>query len=216
MLLFLSKYLYTGVIVPVALVLPLSIALLQYKCLSIELKWFTGSLLLGGIANVAAKLYAMEGMNNMPVSHIYTVVEFLLLSMFYRQLFKGRKLYRLIPVVVIIYTLFCIANTILWQRLTTYNSYSRSAEAILVMIYAIAYFKDMLDERLSIPYQQTVTWLNAGLLLYFSGSLFLFVCGNLIMTSLSLNTIIWNIHASLVLFMYILFAIGFYHAKRTA
>jgi hypothetical protein len=200
----------------VAIVFPLAMALFSYPRLPPALKWLSASLVLGGLSSIVMKLYAMEGQNNMPAFHVYTILEFLLLSLFYRQLFKGKKLYRLIPAAAVLYTGFWIINILLWQPLTKYNSYSRSAEALLLILYALAYFKYMLDGQLALPYYKAINWINTGLLLYFSGALSLFICGNLIMTSLALNTIIWNIHASLVLLMYLFFTIGLYHAKRTA
>ncbi|RYD56262.1 MAG: hypothetical protein EOP56_13085 [Sphingobacteriales bacterium] len=207
-------HLYMGVIVPLGILLPLTIALRRYKYLPVALKWFIGYLLLGVLTNVIVKTLATQGINNMPVFHVYTILEFSLLSIFFRQLFF-RRLHLILPIIAVVFTVFCLTNMLLWQPISEYNSYSRSAEAILIMVYAIIYFKEALDDQHAIPQKLTVTWINAGLLLYFSGSLFLFICGNYILANVSLNTIIWNIHASMVLLMYILFAVGFYYAKRT-
>ncbi|HYC29801.1 MAG TPA: hypothetical protein VEB42_13305, partial [Chitinophagaceae bacterium] len=63
-------------------------------------------------------------------------------------------------------------------------------------------------------YPETVLWINAGLLLYFSGSFLLFLFFEVLANNRSANNLAWVLHATLVLLMYILFAIGFIRAKK--
>ncbi len=211
----LVSHIYMGVIVPLAIVLPLTAAVVQYKGLPEACKILTWYLLMAGVTNLIAKMLAMQRINNLPVLHIYTLVEFAILSMFYRSVFKGSEVRKWILPVLSLFFCFCVVSAIFFQTIFIYNSYSRSVSAIIMMIYSIAYFKNALD-RDDLPSMDfsPLLWINAALLVYFGGAVFLFASSNLIQSNLVMNIIFWNIHASLVLIMYILFTIGLLHAKR--
>jgi hypothetical protein len=78
----------------------------------------------------------------------------------------------------------------------------------------VLYFKQALDSQ-ETPgiHQRVYSWINAGLLIYFGGSFFLFLSANQVLENFFMNTVFWNIHATLVLLMYSLFTTGLFHAK---
>lgn len=208
------SYVYMVVLVPSALIAPLSYALWNYRRLPASLKWFTGYLLLNAAGNILAAWLASRRINNLPVLHVYTVFEFVLLSLCYRKLLAPR-MKGWIYIVMSLFVVFCMVNSMFLQSIYKYNSYARSVSAILVSVYAIQYFKHTLDSSIqSATLHKVFSWINAGLLIYFAGSFFLFLLANQILGDFFMNTIVWNVHATLVLLMYSLFTVGLYHAKR--
>jgi hypothetical protein len=208
--------LYIGIIIPLSILIPLIVALYRYHGLPGPAKSIFHYLVFSGIINGIAIILARNGINNLPLLHLYTMAEFTLLTMFYRQVFSpriGRVLY---PYLAAVFAVFCIINAIFFQSVSSYNTYPRTIESMLLIIMALLFFYKMLSsEQEGAWYKNTFTWFNIGLLLYFSGSLSLFLLSDVLLKNKQLNEIAWIIHATLVLVMYMLFAGGFLHCKRT-
>jgi hypothetical protein len=206
---------YMGIVVPLAIIIPLGIALYKYGNLPGAYKILTWYLVIAGITNFTANILATRNINNLPLLHIYTALEFLVLSVFYRSVLKDSLVTKLILPVLVLFVIFCVVNALFFQTIFLYNSYSRSLSAFILVVYAIVYFKQRLDQGHSISkHNRPLLWINSALLIYFGGSFFLFISSNLILANITMNAMLWDIHASLVFVMYILFTIGFSNAKR--
>ena len=212
-----SKY-FMGVIVPLSVLLPIIIGIVQFKNLPgparIILWYVLTSGFFSGISVIVGRYFHT---NNMPLVHLYTAAEVVLFTWYYRRLsgntFKN-KFYILLPV---LFAILCIVNAVFFQNIYTYSSYTRSVEAIICMLFALNYFAIMAsvagDKR---TLRQPAFYFNAGIFLYFSGAFILFVFSNFIITNLSRHNflIIWNIHAALILLMYLFFSTGFLICKK--
>jgi hypothetical protein len=206
------SYLYMGVIVPLCIIIPLALVIYKYRSLPSALRIFGWYLALSGVTSVVTKFLAVQ--NNLPVLHIYTCIEFMLFALFYRKILEGTIMGRLAIPFIIIFAALCVANAIFLQSIYTYNSYTRSLEALFIIGFAISYFLKSLDS-LEKPSQlkQSITWINAALLIYFSGALVLFIVSNMVISDVPLGRELWNINATLVLIMYILFTVGLWKAE---
>jgi len=85
-------------------------------------------------------------------------------------------------------------------------------EAILLVCFSLYYFITTAADDEAAPWaSQPDNWVNAGILLYFSGALAQFAFSNVVdvTASQAIKLLIWELHATLVLIMYILFTISF-------
>jgi len=57
-------------------------------------------------------------------------------------------------------------------------------------------------------------YINSGMLIYFSGSFLLFIIYSVIISNYSLAYFIWDLHATFLLTMYILFAVALWKYKK--
>lgn len=207
-----------GVIVPLSVLLPIIIGILQFKNLSgparIILWYVLTSSFFSAISVIVGRYFHT---NNMPLVHLYTAAEVVLFTWYYRQLSGTavkNKFYILLPV---LFAILCIVNAVFFQSIYTYSSYTRSVEAIICMLFALNYFAIMAsatgDKR---TLRQPDFYFNAGIFLYFSGAFILFVFSNFIISNISMHNflIIWNIHAALILLMYLFFSTGFLLCKK--
>ncbi len=208
---------FMGVIVPLSILLPLFFGVLNFRETGVPARSILWYLLVAGLINLLGSVLG-TGMhvNNLPLLHIFTAMEFYLLLKFYQHLFFAEKvpvLFRLLP---LFFLITCIINAIYFQSIYTYNSYSRSLEALGIMLLAVNYYAKIAANTGAVnvtasPY----FWLNSGIFLYFSGAFMLFIFSNFIVAGSKLNfSIIWNIHAALVLLMYLLFTLGFIKCKK--
>ncbi|MFT3908939.1 MAG: hypothetical protein QM737_05895 [Ferruginibacter sp.] len=208
------KYFYNAVFVPLSIIIPLVTGILLYRHFARLEKILFCYLFLSGISNALLAFMAYRHMNNLPVFHIYTLLEFGFLVFFLRTLFHDTVISGWLYTIAAVFILFCIINTLFFQDIHTFNSYSRSVEAIIIIGFCLYYFKKQLGMQLNIP-RDPGFWFVLGLFIYFSSSLTIFIISNV---SLSLNKnflwIMWTIHASLVLLMYIFITKGFIACKK--
>ncbi|WP_337040375.1 hypothetical protein [Emticicia sp. 17c] len=165
------------------------------------------------VAIVGSKIFK----NNLPYLHFYTIVDFGLISWFYKEYLGTFLNPKIIYANFLFFTLLAVLNVVLKvQSIYEYNSYPRGLECIFVVFYAIvAYYKTIKSLEIISIEKSPLFWINAGFLFYFAGSLFLFVLGNLILKQdVHLSMLSWAIHACLWALMYIFIAIGLWHSPR--
>ncbi len=208
-------YAYTGIIVPLFIIIPVFISVVKYSYLSPSLKVFSWYLYLSAATNIICYSLAMKGINNMPVLHLFTVLEFTLISIYFKKVFNDKKRDFVINFLIFFLIAFSVVNVAFLQDIHTYNGYVKSIVAILIIAYAISFYKNTLDNvSTDTSSAKPTIYINTGLILYFSGSFIFFIVPNLIVPDLQFGVLIWTIHATFLLIMYILVAIGLWKHKK--
>lgn len=208
------KNIFVGVVVPYSLLLPILIALLHFRQLNKAAKVIFTYLICSGLVSLLSTyIVRYLHVNNLPLFHIYTLIEFILLTEFYKQLLPFRKT---ITIVQICFFFACVINSVFVQSIYQFNSYTLTLEALVVMLFAVNYFAklfaDINDKKLL---EQSSFWFNIGLFLYFSGSYMLYNFSNYVLIQSKHSFIVvWNIRAAFLLLMYLLFTIGFWKCKK--
>jgi hypothetical protein len=209
-----------GYIVPAFVFMPIGAALRRYSCIDRPLKIIFCYLLLDGTTNVIAVTLAHFNMHNLPLLHIFTILEFLLLSWFFLEIFHEQRIRRIIVYMMVIFPLLCVINFTFFQSINRFNTNTRPLEALILMAYSLL-FSVRANEKGDKKWSgDPISLVNTGILLYFSGALFIFSFSNItsghpIASRLNiLNLVIWDIHATLVLAMYLLFTLGMLKCKR--
>lgn len=209
------SYYYQGIIVPASILIPIGAAIFRYSCLHGAMKILLLYLLLTGSINLLAILQSSH--NNLPLLHIYTIVEFLTLMAYFISSSTSKKPKTGSYLVMALFPILCIINVIFFQSKYQFNSYVRPLEALIFISYCLAYFLRSVDR------EETQSWtanpfnlFNSGILLYFSSSLFIFILSNKIIFRFSheANMLIWNIHNSFVIMLYLLLALGISKCKK--
>lgn len=207
-------HLYVGVFLPASVLIPLSIGAYQRVYAQPGLRPVFIYLVVSGVTNVLAKLIGSAHLNNLPLLHIYTIVEFLLLLGYYHTLL-ARKI-RLGPIrfMFLAFPVGAVLNFLLLQSVFAFNSYPRALASILIILLSSCYF---LTDDSGRGEPQPHKWINFGLLQYFGSSIFMFAFSNVIAERVSRqgqNTI-GMLHATLVLILYVLIAAGFREANKS-
>lgn len=197
--------------------LPLFVGIIFFKKHSVPLRYIVYLLLATVLVEVAARVLIVYKQPNLPLLHIYTPLQFALIAWVY-QLYLHKIYPRyLIPIVILIFSAYSLINSLFIQSIFTFNTYARAIENILLIILALSYFYKMLRE-LKVKYleKHPMFWINSGVLIYFSGSLFIFIFSNYILPSQSLSQFFWIIHAFLNIFINIFYAIGLWLSRENS
>jgi len=206
---------FSSIIVPLFILVPIAIGMIRYKVLPLNLKIIWYYLLVTAVINTVATIIGrVFHSNNMPLFHLFTLIEGLMLIAFYRHLFKEDKK-KWFLYLQIAFAVFCILNALFFQSIYLYSSYTRYVESIVCILFALKYFAQLAQSD-NKPLKIPDFYFSTGVFLYFSGSFILFIFSNFILQKLSASTmlIFWTGHSSLVLLMYVLFSIGFIKCKK--
>ena len=156
-----------------------------------------------------------SGINNMFVFRFFTIIEFMLISLFYYLFFRKylRPVYLLLPFPIFLAVVFIDYSI---NGLNSMDNFSASIESILLSLYALVSFlfvmrRLLFENILSEPF----FWINSGVLFYFSGNLLVFAFSNYVFEyEPSIGNALWAIPQFLNIFFNILICIGFWKAKR--
>ena len=146
-----------------------------YRSLGPELKSLAHVLFLSGLAEVLILIFIFNGYSNIPGLHIYTILNAILVSIFYEKIFNGFIKSKILYIVAIIFCLFSILNTIFVQKINEYCSNSLVLSGFIFTVYSlfsfIVLFNDIVGKgRHSLL--RSLTWANSGFFIfYFIGML---------------------------------------------
>ncbi len=192
------------------IVLPLLLAIWKYARLSQMQRKLFYLIILFSITELIANILWYQKLNNLPIYHFYTIIEFLCIASIYKD-----ALHKLFPkyvftTVAVVFTIFCIVNMSFFQSMFTFNSNATTTLGLLVIFLTISYFYTLLKEvKYASLERNPMFWLNAGFLIYFSSNLLLFFISNSLSTEAAeVNFLVWGLHAIVNIVLVIFFIIA--------
>lgn len=196
--------------------LPLSVGAFRFKKLSYQQKNMLLLVVIWFVLDGIGRILWINATSNLFLGHAHTLLEFLLLTrVFYLSLgsFAPRRFF---PIVGLSFTLLAVANTIFVQALDLNNSYIKLLESLLLISFSLMYFFKVGKEmKISRPENEPMFWISTAVLIYFSGSIFIFLNANFILLySEDLGIRIWFIHAVFFILFSILITISFWKNQK--
>lgn len=148
-----------------------------WQRLSKSLKWLVLFLFFNLFIEITARFAAVAFRQNLPLLHLYTLGEFLLFSLFYRQILDDQSVFKkyFSPLITLGLGLV-VLNTLLLQSIFEFNSYSKTLVQVIIILYALDYaFRINENTHPNTVQYQGLRLVNAGVLIYYCGSLFIFM-----------------------------------------
>lgn len=151
-------------------------------------RWFTYFLIAGLAVQLLAKLLWLREVNNLPLLHFYTLVEFVFISLFYRGVFQANGLrWAYFGHFIGLVALLILLNSIFIQPVLTFNSISKTVTQLIYISFAVTYFF-VVPNRTE---NNFFTLISSAILVYYSGSLFIFMFTNVVSTLQDLYRYFW-------------------------
>jgi hypothetical protein len=193
-----------------AVVPPLILAAIYHRKYSPALKVLSLHLLMVAVFSGVAVLLSEMKRNNLPLLHVYTICEFIMIIWFYSIVLRGFLPAKLLVWIAAGFTVFALMNSLLLQSWYTFNTIPRSIEGLVVILLSLVCYYRMLSElKIRKMERSPIFWINTGFLFYFSGALFLFMLSNYILPlNHQLNIFIWTIHACFSIMLYLFIFLG--------
>lgn len=176
-----------------------------------ELPWkviavyVTGSFIAQGIATI----YWYFGLNNLTILHVYSLFQFVALSTFFWSTSPKRTKKRLIAIISGIVSCLLVVNSIWNESLRDFNSMGIFISNGILIVYSVAYFFEVLGAEVN---AKKYLIINAGILMFISESLVVFLFGNFLKKVALLDqAVLWYTHISTYIIFLLL--ILWNHAK---
>lgn len=182
------------------------VSLVFYWKFDKALKYFASFLILSGATEYLASEFTKRLGYNLFLLHLYTILEFIVLSAFFKVVFDqlGAK-FSMVKITVVV-VLLCIVNSIFIQPIEGFNSYATTLVGLILIAYSVYTFY-LLLEKGSVDFS-SIKWLVGGVLIYQMTSLIILASANiLIHTSAGSDIILWIIRAVIILITKMIFGI---------
>lgn len=165
------------------------------------------------IANITSKM----GMNNLPLVHIYAYFEFILLSLFYRNLIKKPNFQsRFFNVFIFTGFVLMLANSLFVQTFYEYNSYAKTFGNLSIILFALIFIYNLFVDSITQTFRKAFSTINFGILIYFMGTLVIYLLSNYIfVNNTEILRDIWKITVYLNTFLMFMILFGTIQAIRS-
>lgn len=161
------------------------IGIALYRNFPREIKTIFCFVALGVLTETFARLFMHFVMKNaMPIGHFYFPIAFLLAGWFYVQVLKGfiKPLY--IVIIIAMFEVYSIINSVFIQSLFEFASLVGSIGSMLIFMFSIAFFiKVMIEAKITNLASEPLIWINTAFLIYYTFNFFYFSLYNLRITA---------------------------------
>lgn len=161
--------------------LPTIIGIFLYKKLSKEFQLLTIYLIIFSLLESTSFTIAIIGnrINTAFLLHIFIPLEMALLSWIFHIHFRTWLPKYLIPILIITFIFASTLNSMYLQPITTFNTYARYTEAIILIIFSILYlYKVFTEAKIERITHEGFFWFSVAILIYFAGTFWLYIGSN--------------------------------------
>ena len=195
---------------------PLLIGMLRYNILTSSLKVMFYYTMVSALVEMIGWITIYYHQTNHWLSNIFNIMEYAFLSYYFTKIFTVSKVNTCIKYFSTIILLVIILLTFIdYENINHYNSTAYIITCLFLMIYAIIHFYELLNS-LNIPKLSYYShfWINAGVLLYFSGCFFVNLFSEIVLfgNDKSINQL-WLIYHFFLIIYRIFLAIGLWFSK---
>ncbi|MFZ4796767.1 MAG: hypothetical protein ACOYMA_04690 [Bacteroidia bacterium] len=194
-------------------IIPVIIGLFFYKKLNKSFKRLVWFLLFFVLMEYTSDWLAKEIGNNMPLSHIFTVIEFGMLISVFIAYFKIQLKYYFM--LFFIFFFIAIIDAFLLKNIDTFSSLAKPIEIVIFTIAALYFYYQKLNNNQHVDlFKQPMFWFSTSILIYFSINFFMFLLAKtIIKEAINIGFIDYNIHSITNTIANLLYAMAFLSFK---
>lgn len=171
---------YVVLISPGILVISIILSLIHWKRLPIAFQKLLAYLIWNLMVETIV-YFLPDGTNNLPLLHLHTLIEFGLFTWLFESMgvfrnWSRQQFYLYVGGISIL----ILSNSLFVQSIYSYNTFSRTFVLCILIAYAVAYILQLQSNRKK---RRAHDVMNGAILLFYSGSLFVFMFGNILMNN---------------------------------
>ena len=200
-----QQFILTVSVVPVGVACVVGIV--RFGRLERTLRYLVGLVLIAAIIEAISRGLWLQKKSNMFLQPLDTGVEFGLLAWIYRRALWPSLASRVVPAVVVVFSLASLLSYAEPGGIVQFNPVQRFVESLLVLTLVLLYFNKLISEMRVVHLErEPLFWISTGLLIYFAGNILIFISSNYVMQHLRDSSVkIWAVHAVLYMVLH-----GFY------
>lgn len=194
-------------------VIPFVIGLLTFRHFTAKLRIFF-LFVAYGVFNEFLSAFVVKVIgvnNNLPLHHLYGLITFLILGIFYRYLLAGYIKQKWIDIIIALYTIYYFFNSLFLQSIYEYPGVARAIGTFVILLLIILYFAKVMQEaKIRNLFAEPVIWISGALLIYYAYNLFYFILFNLLIDfSMEFAELVINYRIGVNLLVYSMISIAF-------
>jgi hypothetical protein len=157
------------------------IGIALYRKFPREVKTLFYFVALGVLTEIFARLFMRFVIKNaMPIGHFYFPIAFLLAGWFYIQVLKGFVKPIFLIIIIAIFEVYSVINSVFIQNLFEFASLVGSIGSMLIFMFSVTYFiKVMSEAKIKKLSSEPLIWINTAFLIYYTVNFFYFSLYNL-------------------------------------
>ncbi|MCE7996096.1 MAG: hypothetical protein HEP71_29220 [Roseivirga sp.] len=159
------------------ILLPLIIGLTRYRSLDETQKILGLLIIICTVTELTTNIMWFMRMRNLHIYQVFSVLNFNLILLVFRN-HLGKRWKNPLMKFQITYTFLAIANSVFIQGYFSFNSNVTTSSSLIFISLSVTYFYKLLRE---VKYQKLektpMFWISAGILMYYSSTLILFLLG---------------------------------------
>lgn len=195
-----------------SVLIPLSLAVLQWKKIPREITELRWLLVAGLVFDIIGRTLGMLSINNLWVGDAFMFIQFTVLLYIFSKQFSAKT-----PFVITYATIVCFYIVSLFFLSSAMRSLVRSnaVDGLVLIVVSILFFFKLLSELKVINiHRLPVLWISFATLFYYSGNLFVFLAATYLETDQHYLRVFWILHNVLNIIKNILFAIGLWQSYK--
>jgi len=213
-----SIYFILGYASAIGTVIPVCVGFIRRKFLDFDSKLIFILFILGTLVEILSRLYSNYiSKNNILFFNIYQILETGVITTYYYRLIPNKYFKNIILFTLLIFMLY--SSLIVYSNHSNaLNSFSFTIESIVFAFLATLQFHYLLKyPRYHNIISAPIFWVNSAFLLYFSGSLFLHLFSQYLISHAQYAFFeLWGLwHSILSLIFYTLISIGLWKTKTS-
>ncbi len=139
---------------------------------TVALKYFNWYLLLICIIQIIVLILAYNKIDNLYLSHFYFILQFIFLSLFYKELFEKNQIKWIYIAFIIVFISLIIQYSLKPQLFYKFNIFEVFITSFPLIVYSIVHLYNSLSKKGQFIY------INAGVLMYITISTLIFILGD--------------------------------------
>lgn len=192
---------------------PILIGAIYFRKLSFTIRLLFAFVLVTGLLELLSGVMMYANMNNLFLFHLHVYLEFITIAVIYFLTYDS-VLWRGVALVSIAFFLvFSLFNALFVEHMGDFNSNQRYVEGLLVIFMCVGYFISLLRRPIHRYLErQPMFWLTSGFLIYFAGTLYLFLFSKELMAINDFH--FWQIHAILNIGLNAIYVVAFLKERK--
>jgi hypothetical protein len=170
----------------VSVIFPISAGLFRFVRLNAGLRILVFYVFLSGCVDVLSDIIIQYFKHsNTELLRGFTLLEFVLLTLYFRTLFNSKIAKRLLLAAILSFGIIDIICTQFLQPGDAFDSYASAIESLFMVFFPLCYFYKIFAEAVIEKLEKEPSfWIVTAILIYFAGTLFLFLCSDIALTSM--------------------------------
>lgn len=166
------------------------------------------------ILEIASKVLWTLHMNNMPLFHLHTLVEFILITLFFKSIVPFPSSRVVLVIVVVFGVLWCVQFLYDVNELFRYNSLSRSVASAVFILYMLLFLLNSVNGAAVLD-NKPLRLIIFALLMYSATNLLIFSAAKDIQgLSKDLNKAVWSVHGFITILYNVLVSVGLWRLQK--